>query len=70
MKSEPQQPSDKPPEFSNDDEKLKYWLSKTPEERVAEVERLRREKYGDLGRIQKVVRIIKRSEDMGSTDEK
>ena len=37
---------------------LEYWLSKTSEERIAEVERLRREHYGTLPRMEKVVRII------------
>ncbi len=44
-------------------EDLEYWLSRTPEERVEAVELLRRAVYGDTGRIQKVVRVIKRSED-------
>ena len=38
---------------------LAYWLSKSPEERVAAVERLRREVHGDMGRIQKVARVVK-----------
>jgi hypothetical protein len=37
-----------------------YWLSRPPGERIAEVERLRRMYYGDLGRLQRVVRIVER----------
>lgn len=39
---------------------LEYWLSRPPEERVAAVEFLRRQAYGDLPRLQRVARIIKR----------
>lgn len=44
-------------------EDLEYWLSRRPEERVEAVEFMRRVFYGDTGRIQKVVRVIKQSED-------
>jgi len=44
--------------YSNAQEKLAYWLSKTPTERVAEVERLRRKRYGDSLRMKKVARVI------------
>lgn len=37
-----------------------YWLSKTPAERIAAVERLRRERHGDAVRLQRVARVIKR----------
>lgn len=50
-------------EFSEHDEvreNLAYWLSRPPGERIAEVERLRRMYYGDLGRLQRVVRIVER----------
>ncbi|MBI2422897.1 MAG: hypothetical protein HYV27_08705 [Candidatus Hydrogenedentes bacterium] len=40
---------------------LEYWLSRPPEERVAAVEILRKQQYGNAGRIQRVVRIVKRS---------
>ena len=42
---------------------LAYWLSKTPEERIAEVQRLRRQVYGDKvdAPMQRVVRIVRRS---------
>ena len=38
---------------------LKYWLSRPSSERIAAVEYLRKQYYGDAGRIQKVVRIVK-----------
>jgi hypothetical protein len=43
---------------------LEYWLSsRTPEERLEAVEILRRQVYGEYSpRLQKVVRIIKRSQ--------
>jgi len=39
---------------------LAYWLSKTPEERVAAVDYLRKQAHGDMGRIQKVACVIER----------
>jgi len=39
---------------------FEYWLSRTPEERVAAVEFYRRQVYGNLPRLQRVARIIKR----------
>jgi hypothetical protein len=39
---------------------LQYWLSRPPEDRLAAVEFLRRQVYGEnLPRIQKVVRVVK-----------
>ncbi len=40
---------------------LNYWLSKTPQERVAAVEHLRRRYYGDSARLQRTVRVVERS---------
>lgn len=40
---------------------LAYWLSKTPEERLSAVEILRRQHYGDQHRLQRVVRVIRRT---------
>ena len=41
-----------------------YWLSRPVEERFAEMDRLTREKYGPMPRLDKnIVRIIKLSED-------
>lgn len=42
---------------------LEYWLSKTPQERVEAVEILRRQMYGSSERLQRVARIIQRSQD-------
>lgn len=39
---------------------LAYWMSKTPEERIAQVEFLRRLYYGNSGRLQRVARVVKR----------
>ena len=41
---------------------LEYWLSKTPEERVSAVEFLRRQYYGNTGRLQRIARVVKRSQ--------
>ncbi len=40
---------------------LNYWLSKTPQERVAVVEHLRRRYYGDSAGLQRTVRVVERS---------
>lgn len=37
---------------------LKYWLSRSPEERVAAVDFLRRQYHGSFARLQRVVKII------------
>jgi hypothetical protein len=39
---------------------LAYWLSKTPEERIAAVEYLRRQYYGNATRLQRVAHIVQR----------
>ena len=49
-------------EYDETQENLKYWLSKTPEERVAAVEQLRRQLHGSEERLQRVVRIIQLSQ--------
>ena len=49
-------------EFNEAREDLKYWLSKSPEERVEAVEIIRKMTHGTLPGIQKVVRIVKRAE--------
>ena len=41
---------------------LAYWMSKTPEERIAAVEFLRRQYYGSSARLQRVARVVKRSQ--------
>lgn len=40
---------------------LKYWLEKSPEERVAAVDYLRKQLHGDSARLQRIVRVIQRS---------
>jgi hypothetical protein len=40
---------------------LKFWLNKTPEERVSTVEYLRRQYDGNTARLQRVARVIQRS---------
>ena len=47
-------------EFNEVAENLAYWLSKTPEERVAVVEQLRRQRHGRTGRLERTVRVVKR----------
>lgn len=37
---------------------LEFWLSKAPEDRVAAVERLRRERHGSSERLQRTARVI------------
>ena len=39
---------------------LDYWLSKSPAERVAAVDDLRRQYYGNAARLQRVARVIQR----------
>jgi len=43
-------------------EDLAYWLSKTPDERVAAVEYLRRLYHGNTGRLQRSARVIQRAQ--------
>ena len=43
---------------STENEDLKYWLSKSPEERIEAVELLRKQYNGNTERLQRVVRII------------
>ncbi len=41
-------------------EDLAYWLTRPPEERVAAVDFLREQFYGNTERLQRVARVIKR----------
>jgi len=41
-------------------ENLEFWLSRSPEERVATVDYLRRQYHGDTARLQRVVKVIQR----------
>lgn len=45
---------------SSTKEDLAYWLRKTPAERVASVDYLRRQYYGSTARLQRVARVIQR----------
>jgi hypothetical protein len=49
-------------------EDLNYWLSRPPAERIAAVEQLRAQVYGSSQRLQRVVRIIKRSQGSGQLE--
>jgi hypothetical protein len=42
----------------SENEDLKYWLSKSPQERIEAVEILRKQYDGNTERLQRVVRII------------
>jgi len=48
--------------FSEIRQNLEYWLSRPPEERLAAVDTLRREYYGDSQRLQRVVRVIQQAQ--------
>jgi hypothetical protein len=39
---------------------LKYWLGCSPEKRLEAVEILRRQYYGDTGRLQRTAKVIQR----------
>lgn len=41
-------------------EDIEYWLSRPPGERMEEIEDLRKSFYGDLHRLQRVVRVTQR----------
>ena len=49
---------------SSIEEDLAYWLSKTPAERIAAVDYLRRIYYGYPLRFQRVIRVIKRAQSL------
>ena len=49
-------------QWSQAKDDLKYWLSKPAEERISAVEILRRQWYGDSARLQRTIRVIKRSQ--------
>ena len=50
------------PDFLELKENLAYWLSKTPKERVAAGEYLRRQHNGSSARLQKSARVVQRSQ--------
>ncbi|HLE40499.1 MAG TPA: hypothetical protein VI956_03220 [Nitrospirota bacterium] len=39
-------------------EDLAFWLTKTPEERIAAVELLRRQQHGSSERLQRTARVV------------
>jgi hypothetical protein len=41
---------------------VSYYLSKTPEERIAAVENLRRQEHGSSKRLQRTVSVIQRTQ--------
>lgn len=41
---------------------LEYWLRRPPEERLAAVELLRRQMYGPPTRLQRIARVVQRSQ--------
>jgi len=43
-------------------EDLAYWLSKPPEERVAAVDYLRKQRHGSTARLQRTARVIQRTQ--------
>ena len=45
---------------SADKQDIDYWLSRPPGERMEALEELRRHFYGNLPRLQRVVRVIQR----------
>ena len=44
--------------FDEKEENLKFWLSKSPEERISAVEQLRVQHYGSETRLQRFVRVV------------
>jgi hypothetical protein len=49
-------------QFSEVEENLAYWLSKTSDERISAVEYLRRQVNGSSARLQRSARVIQRSQ--------
>jgi hypothetical protein len=48
--------------FSEIQQNLEYWLSRPPEERLAAVDALRRQYYGDSHRLQRVARVVQQAQ--------
>jgi hypothetical protein len=44
-------------------EDLAYWLNKTPEDRIATIEILRRQYHGSSARLQRSARVIQQTRD-------
>jgi len=49
-------------DYDSKAEDLKFWLDKSPGERVAAVDYLRRLYNGNTGRLQRVARVIQRTQ--------
>ena len=47
--------------YSEISQNLEYWLSRPAEERLAAVDELRRQFYGDSQRLQRVTRVIQQA---------
>jgi hypothetical protein len=47
--------------YSEIRQNLEYWLSRSPEERIAAVEEIRREYHGDSHRLQRVARVVQQT---------
>jgi len=47
--------------YSEIQQNLEYWLSRPPKERLAEVEKLRHQYYGDSHRLQRVARVVQQA---------
>ena len=47
---------------SNAKRELAYWISKTPDERIEAVETLRRQIDGSSERLQRIARVIQRTQ--------
>jgi hypothetical protein len=48
--------------FGDDSADIDYWLSRSPQERIAAVEMLRRRYHGNIDRLQRVFRVVERGE--------
>jgi hypothetical protein len=48
-------------DFSEVKENLAHWLSRTLDERIGEVERLRRHHHGSAVRLQRSTRVVERA---------
>jgi hypothetical protein len=48
--------------FSEAKQDFRYWLTKTPRQRLAAVDFLRGQIYGNTGRFQRTARVIQRSQ--------
>ena len=48
--------------YSEIRQNLEYWLSRPSEERLAAVDDLRREYYGDTHRLQRVARVVQQAQ--------